>query len=169
MSTNLSITSPSWWKAAFFRALRTALVVAVPFFGATQFTDIPLLAAVSTTGFAFVASFLTSLAGIPEANGSATPFWVAIITRIGKTFAQSLVAGFGTAVLFESVDWPLVLQGAGIAAAGSLFIALLNKLPEVPVIDPSGSQPTVLVKPTAANEAGVATAAISPRAEAPKG
>jgi hypothetical protein len=128
MST--TITSASWWKAAAIRALRTALVVAIPYVGGASLTGIPWAAVGSAAALAAVLSLVTSLAGIAEAAGAVQPIWLALLERTTKTAAQAIVSGVGTALLFQDVPWSTVLQAAAIAALGSLLIGVLGFLPE---------------------------------------
>lgn len=125
-----TITSSSWWKAAVIRALRTALVIAVPYVGGASLLGIPWLTIVSAAAMGFIGSLLTSLAGIAEASGGIVPIWLALVERVTKTAAQAVVSGVGTALLFQDVPWSTVLQAAAIAALGSLLIGVLGFLPE---------------------------------------
>ena len=58
-------------------------------------------------------------------------FWKAAIIRALRTFAQTAVAGIGTAALFESVPWLKVLSCAALAAVCSLLTSVATGLPEV--------------------------------------
>ncbi len=132
-----TITSPTWWKAAAIRALRTAIMIAVPYLGtAVAFHGVPWLAIASAAGLGFIASLITSLAGIPEVSGASVPVWLALLERTTKTLAQGLAVGIGNAVLFTDVHWSTILQSAIIAALGSLLLGVLGFLPE------SGVEPT---------------------------
>ncbi|WP_434315826.1 hypothetical protein [Leifsonia sp. P73] len=129
----IPITSPSWWKAAAIRGARTAVTIALPYLlSAAVFTDVPWLSVGSAAGLGFIASLITSLAGLPEVNGKAVSVWLALLERVTKTFAQGLAVGIGNAVLFQNVHWTIVLQAAAIAALGSLLLGVLSNLPEVP-------------------------------------
>lgn len=134
-----------FWRNALVRATRTALVIAVPYFGGVLIVEIPWLVVVSAAGFGFVLSILTSLAGLVEAGGGQVSWWYAILERITKTAAQALVTAVGTATLFEQVDWSLAFQAAGVAAIGSLLLGFLTKLPEADVL-PSAVQPVAAVQ-----------------------
>lgn len=133
-----------FWRNALVRATRTALVIAVPYFGGVLIVEIPWLVVASAAGFGFVLSIVTSLAGLVEAGGGQVSWWYAILERITKTAAQALVTAVGTATLFEQVDWNLALQAAGIAAMGSLLLGFLTKLPEADML-PSAVQPVSAV------------------------
>lgn len=136
-----------FWRNALVRATRTALVIAVPYFGGVLIVEIPWLVVASAAGFGFVLSIVTSLAGLVEAGGGQVSWWYAILERITKTAAQALVTAVGTATLFEQVDWNLALQAAGIAAIGSLLLGFLTKLPEADML-PSAVQPVAAVSTT---------------------
>lgn len=125
-----TVTSAAWWKAALFRALRTAIVIAVPYLGGASLVHLPWLAAGSAVLIGAIASLVTSLAGLPELTDPGTPIGLALLERVAKTAGQSLAAGVGTHLLFTTVNWPVVLQTAAIAALGSLFIGVLGYLPE---------------------------------------
>ncbi len=127
-----NLTNSTWWADAGKRAAYTALVVAVPYLGASLLADIPWVTVLLTSALAFLASIVTSLAGLPEVEGVNLPWWLAAIERVVKTFAQSLAAGFVGATLITDVDWAFVLQAALIAALGSLLRLILATLPADP-------------------------------------
>lgn len=126
----LTLSSASWWRAASIRALRTALLVAIPYVPASYLGGVPYVAMASTAALGFILSLLTSLAGLAETTGTLLPWWYAILGRVVKTVAQALVAGIGTAVLIQDVDWTLLLQTSLTAGFGSLLLAFLVQLPE---------------------------------------
>jgi hypothetical protein len=130
---NDTLTSATWWKAAAKRALITAIAVAIPYFGAvTVFGSINWLTLGGAVLLAFIASLLTSLAGIAEVQGVVKPEWEALLERSVKTFAQALVAGVGSSLLFQDVHWSVILQASIIAAITSLLRSLVADLPETP-------------------------------------
>ncbi|MFF7683151.1 holin [Microbacterium sp. NPDC007973] len=122
----------AWWKDAGKRAAYTALAVAVPYLGASLLADVPWITVLLTAALAFLASIVTSLAGLPEVEGVNLPWWLAAVERVVKTVAQSLAAGFVGATLITDVDWAFVLQAALIAALGSLVRLILATLPADP-------------------------------------
>lgn len=124
------IFTPVWWKAALIRAGRSALVIAIPYIPASYVGNTPYLTIVSAAALGFVLSLLTSLAGIAEAAGVKLAWYYSILERVVKTIAQALVAGVGTAVLFQDVNWSGLLQLAITAGFGSLLLAVLTTLPE---------------------------------------
>lgn len=138
---NLSnLTNPLWWKDAGLRATYTALAIALPYLGASLLADIPWVTVLLTAALGFIASIVTSLAGLPEVEGVHLPWWLAAVERVVKTFAQSLAAGFVGATLITDVDWAFVLQAAFLAALTSLVRLILATLPN----DPSPSRLAVL-------------------------
>lgn len=130
MNTNL--TSRAWWKAALLRAVYTAVAIAVPYLGGALLSDILWWTALSAAALGFLASVLTSLAGLPEAEGVDLPWWLAAVERVIKTFAQALAAGFVGATLLADVAWSTVIQAAVIAALTSLLRLILATLPADP-------------------------------------
>lgn len=130
------LTSSAWWKAAVLRALYTAVAIAIPYLGGALLTDVPWLTISSAAGLGFVASILTSLAGLPEVEGVDLPWWLAAIERVVKTFAQAVVAGFVGATLLEQVPWTTVLQAAALSALVSLLRLILATLPNDPTALP---------------------------------
>jgi hypothetical protein len=140
-----NLTSPEWWKAAAIRGGRTAIMIALPYLGAAALiSGVPWLSIVSAAALGFVASLLTSLAGLTEAVGEKVPLWLALLERVTKTVAQALAAGIGSAVLFENVDWAVIGQAALIAGLGSLLLGVLTRLPEAAIV-PVAAPPTAAV------------------------
>jgi hypothetical protein len=124
-----NLTSSVWWKAAFFRALRTALVIAVPY-APTVLYDGQYLLLASVAGFGALTSIITSLFGIAETSDTTVSWYWAILERVVKTAAQALLTAFGTATLFSEVNWDTVPALVGSAVLGSLLLAVLKQLPE---------------------------------------
>lgn len=87
-----NLTSPSWWINAGKRAARTALAAFAPLAALLIAGDLEPLYAVGVTALALVASLATSLANIPEDVGRVVPVWLAVLTRVVKTAAQTLAA-----------------------------------------------------------------------------
>lgn len=143
------LTSRAWWKAALLRALYTAVAITVPYLGGALLADIAWLTAASAAALGFLASVLTSLAGLPEAEGVDLPWWLAAVERVVKTFAQALAAGFVGATLLADVAWSTVIQAAIIAALTSLLRLILATLPDVP------ERPTVPVIPEPRSSSGI--------------
>lgn len=126
------LTSGAWWRDAAFRAVYTAVAIAVPYVGGSLIADIPWLTILSAAAVGFVASIATSLAGLPETVGVDLPWWLAALERTVKTFFQALAAGIAPAVLFTDVDWSTILQASAIAAGLSLLRLILATLPADP-------------------------------------
>lgn len=129
-----TITSTSWWRAAALRALYTAGAIALPYLGASALGGVPWLTAGSAAVFGFIASLVTSLAGIPEVDGVGLPWWLSAVERVVKTFAQSIAAGFGSAVLLTDVHWSTIVQAAALASLASLVRLILATLPADPTV-----------------------------------
>lgn len=123
------LTSSTWWSAAAKRALRTALVVALPYATVVLYNGEWLVLA-SSAAFAFLTSILTSLFGITEAEGGTVSWQWAILERTIKTAAQALLTAFGTATMFSEVSWETVPAFVGSAVIGTLLLAVLKQLPE---------------------------------------
>lgn len=123
-----NLLSGAWWKAAGLRALRTALVIAAPY-SVTVIYDNTWLVVGSTAAFGAVVSLLTSLRGITETEDKVVPWYYSIFERGIKTAAQALVAAFGTATMFEAVNWTQVPALVGTAVLGTLFLTVIAKLP----------------------------------------
>lgn len=163
MLTNL--TNALWWKDAALRGLYTALAIALPYLGAALVADIPWLTIALTASLGFVASLVTSIAGLPEVEGVELPWWLAAVERVVKTFAQSLAAGFIGATLITDVDWGFVLQAAFLAALTSLVRLILATLPADPTrvpIDAGEAGPGTVVNITSLATAEEIAAAVDP-------
>jgi len=131
------LAEAAWWKSAFLRALYTAIAIALPYLGGALLTEVPWLTAALASGLGFIASLATSLAGLPEAEGTDLPWWLAAVERVVKTFAQALGAGFVGATLLTDVDWIVVLQAAALSALVSLLRLILATLPNDPTPPPA--------------------------------
>lgn len=127
-----TITSSVWWRTAALRALYTALAIALPYLGGALISTVPWITTGSAAALGFIASLLTSLAGLPEAIGVDLPWWLAAVERVGKTFAQALLSGFVGATLLSDVAWTTVLQAAALAALTSLVRLIMATLPKDP-------------------------------------
>ncbi|WP_345750133.1 holin [Microbacterium rhizophilus] len=131
------LTDATWWRAALLRALYTALMIAVPYLGGTLITAVPWLTILSAGALGFITSLLTSLAGLPETVGVDLPWWLAMLERTAKTFAQALVSGYVGATLLTDVDWAVVLQFAALSTLGTLLRLILATLPADPTAGPA--------------------------------
>ncbi len=130
-----TLTDGAWWQAATKRAAYTAIAIALPYLGSATLGGVPWITAALAAALGFVASLVTSLAGLPEAQGVDLPWWLAALERSVKTFAQALGAGFLGAVLITDVDWGTVLQSAAMSTLASLLRLVLATLPADPTID----------------------------------
>lgn len=132
-----TILTREWWKAAGLRALRTAGALAVPYLGGSLLGAVPWLTILSAAALGAVLSLLTSLVGIPSSTGA--PLWVTLLEKSVKTFAQALVTGIGNAVLFQAVDWSVIVQTAAIATLVTVLLVVVGTIPDanpvpVPVV-----------------------------------
>lgn len=125
----MSVFTPEWWKAATMRALRTAAVVAIPYVPtALAAEDYIILGSVALT--AAILSYLTSLTGLPEADGEGRPWFYSLGARVLKTVAQALAVAAGSAVLITDIDWSQVPALVASAAIGSALIWFTKGAPE---------------------------------------
>jgi len=135
MKTMLSnLVSLAWWKDATRRALYSAVAIALPYLGGSLLTEVPWWALASAGTLGAVASYATSLAGLPEVQGVNLPWWLAAVERVVKTFGQALAAGLVGALYLEGVDWAFVLQASALAALVSLLRLILATLPADPTL-----------------------------------
>lgn len=146
-----TILSGVWWKASVMRALRTAAVIATPYVP-TVLYDGNYLIVLSAAGFGAVSSILTSLFGIPETTDGSVSWYWALGERVIKTTAQALLVLFGTATLFQDVAWVEAPQLVGTAILGSLLLAFMKGLPEVP--SPPAAPTTVAITQDVINTSG---------------
>lgn len=130
--TDLEKASVSWFKAASIRAGKTAIYVAIPFFAAVvTFGQLNWPTLLGTIVLAVILSYVTSaIAGLPEVAGKTVPTWLALAERFVKTFAQALLAGVGSATLFQDVHWSAILQASVLSAIASLLTGLVTNLPD---------------------------------------
>jgi hypothetical protein len=139
-----SLVTIVWWKAALFRALRTAGVIATPYVPTVLYDNSWIIVG-SAAGFGFVTSILTSLFGIPESDGTTVTWWFGLTERVVKTAAQALLTAFGTATMFEQVNWESVPAIVGTAVLGSLLLGVLKVLPESEIPLVQVAAPVVIV------------------------
>lgn len=146
-----TILSGAWWKASVMRALRTAAVIATPYVPTVLYEGNYLIV-LSAAGFGAVSSLLTSLFGIPETTDGSVSWYWALGERVIKTTAQALLVLFGTATMFQQVAWSEAPQLVGTAILGSLLLAFMKGLPEVP--SPPAAPTTVAIEQSVYNTAG---------------
>lgn len=114
----------TWAAGVVDRAVRTALQTLAAYLSAAQLlNEVDWTAALMGAGFAVVLSLVTSAVGLPS-FGEAWGFQV--LERAVKTFAQTLLAGIGAAVMFDQVDWKTALSAAGLAALYSAVTSVLT-------------------------------------------
>lgn len=120
------------WRRAAFTALATAAAVVGPFLAGTT-TGVE---AASTIGLAVVASLLTALVRLPEAQGVTASPLAAIAARSLRTFGQvALASGVASAGTLADVDWRTVAITAGGATLVTILrttATLLETVPSLP-------------------------------------
>jgi hypothetical membrane protein len=134
--------------------LRTFIAGAVPLLLAyLNGQPVAWYAAISQIGLLLVMAVLTSVAGIPI-PGTA-PYWEILGARFLRQFAQFLVAGIGTALLFSDVDWKTLAFGALASAISTVLLGSLVVIPTTPVTitgEVVGTPVVNVYNPTAAAE-----------------
>jgi hypothetical protein len=126
----MQLFTARWWSAASVRALRTAVLVALPYLPAALTDTVPYLTIASAAVMGGILSYLTSLTGLSEVDGRVMPWYFAILERVVKTAAQALVTALATTVFVTDVNVPQVLSIVASSAFGSLLLAVLKILPE---------------------------------------
>lgn len=65
-----NLVSVKWWKASFFRALKTFCQIMLVLIGSDQigFMDVDWIHIFSVAGMSAVMSIITSIAGLPEVD-----------------------------------------------------------------------------------------------------
>lgn len=167
MAIGNPLASGVWWKAALIRALRTAILVAIPYVPASYFGAVPYLTLASSAGLGFILSILTSLVDLPEADGKAQPWWFAVLSRVVKTVAQAILSAIGNALLIQNVHWSLILQVTIASAFGSLLLAVLTDLPETATPSLPGGQYVNNLVPPAPAPAPVVSPPVQPAIQTP--
>lgn len=143
MFANLSnLLRQEWWRSMLGALLRTLIAGVTPFMLAyTSGLVVDWKTMVSTVLLLLVVTILTSLTGIPTPDTA--PYWQVIGARFLRQFAQFVLAGIGTAILFSDVPWLPLLLGALTSAVSTALIGALTVIPgnQVPVIVPEHAYP----------------------------
>lgn len=153
------LVSRAWWAAAGQRAARSALVVLVPYvMTGGGISHVNLAVAGSAAGLMAVLSLATSLAGLPELDGTQSPWWAAVVIRGVKSYFQALVAMAGPSwVLLTDVPWATVFDAAAAAAVGSVILGLMSTLPEAQPVSVPAAHVVQVVNADGAVVAGEAS------------
>ncbi len=127
----MAVLTRKWWVEATKRAAATALAGLIPYVSLVLADLSSVGKAASATGLLILASYATSLGGLPELVGDGVSLLRAVLTRTAKTLGQSLVVWIGASAVFSELDWTT----AAVAVAGPTLITLLRtlatRLPEV--------------------------------------
>lgn len=130
MNPLYELTSASWWRAASVRALRTAVAVLIPLVASTTLLGVDWALAGSAFALAIIGSYVTSLAGLKELTTEGVSKLYALIIRIVKQFAQTLVGFIGASALLQEVDWGSALLISATSAVVTFLQGVLTSLPE---------------------------------------
>lgn len=116
----------------FSRALRTVLLAIAGGLAVDLAFDMQSLWLLASSALlAGILSVLTGLVDLPEWTAGTQSKVTALLSRTAKTFGQVVIAGIPTTAIFLSeVQWQAVLVQAGVAALGSLLLAIAMTLPE---------------------------------------
>src|SRR5690606_5248979 len=103
----MAVLTRKWWIDATRRAAATALAGLIPYVSLVLADVTNAGRAASATALLVLASYATSLAGLPELAREGVSLLRAVLTRTLKTFGQSVAAWVGTAALFSELDWTI--------------------------------------------------------------
>lgn len=122
----------SWIKYAGIRAIKTFAVDAVAVIGtAAAIGDVDWLMVLSASALAAILSLITSLAGLPELDGTSTKSKIgAAGIRALKMVAQAAASTIGTTVLLGDVNWMQVLSVSLLSGIVSILVSISGGLPE---------------------------------------
>ena len=122
----------TWLKAAGIRAVKTVAESAASTISTSlAIGDVDWIAVAGTALLSGILSLITSIAGIPEVDGTTGRRWIlAAGIRALKTVAQQAAARIGTAAMIGDVDWIAVASSAALAGIYSLLMSVVTKLPE---------------------------------------
>lgn len=134
MNIMFELTSASWWRAASARALRTAISALIPLIASTTLLGVDWALAGSAFALAIIGSYVTSLAGLKELTVEGVSRFRAVVVRVVKQFAQTLVGFIGASALLHEVDWKNALLIAATSAVVTLLQGVLTALPEEEVV-----------------------------------
>ncbi len=131
----MGLFTPAWWNAASQRAAYTALAALSGLILLLLSGEVTVGYVVSFVAVALLASFATSLTGLPEVTGNAEPLWRAILTRCAKTAAQIALPALAAVTLLEQISWDALGVQVAAGVLTTLIRTLQGYLPEVPEED----------------------------------
>lgn len=126
----MNLFTPAWWEYAAARAANTAIAALIPLATLLVAREVTPLYVVGVAAASALASFVTSLAGLPEVDGKAVPLWRAVLVRSAKTFGQVGAPMLLGVVVIGDVDWYAFLVTTGGAVLVTLLRTLKDWLPE---------------------------------------
>lgn len=153
------VFSREWWSAAGSRAANTAIAGAIPYVTLILSGDKSPTYALSATAAIALASFLTSLAGIPEVAGKTVSLGYAIVTRTLKTFGQSAVVWIGGSILVEDYDWTVFAIVVGAPVLITFLRTVKEYLPETAPLVVADATKVIPVPPDGTSVSVTAVAA----------
>lgn len=157
------VFSREWWSAAGTRAANTAIAGAIPYVTLILSGDQSPTYALSATAALALASFLTSLAGIPEVAGKTVSLGYAIATRTLKTFGQSAAVWVGGSIIVQEYDWTTFAIVVGAPVLITFLRTVKEYLPETaPLVIADATQVIPVPGEGTAVSVTAATAPVAP-------
>lgn len=126
----MTVFSPAWWEAAGSRAAYTGLAALIPLIALVASQDTTPLDALLVGATYVLASFATSLAGLPEVQGKTVPLLRAVLVRTAKTLGQGIATALVGVELLTAVNWTEAAVLVGSAVLVTLLRTLQEYLPE---------------------------------------
>lgn len=131
----MTLFTPTWWEYAGARAAHTAIAALIPLATLLVAREVTPLHVVGVAAASALASFVTSLAGLPEVDGETVPLWRAVLVRSAKTLGQVGAPMLLGVVVLSDVDWYAFVVTTG----GAVLVTLLRTLKDwLPEQDPAG-------------------------------
>lgn len=130
-----------WWAAAWRRIVWTVLTTALVVAPGASLTTETLVVNLLTIALAALVALLTAVVALPEATGTRTPTWWAVLARTLRAVAHTaLGAGIASATTLGDVNWnemwPL-LAGTVLVTVLRTGATMLGPLPSLPETVPA--------------------------------